>query len=300
MLRDHPLLRAPLALGRFPTARRAWPSAWGEAPDDRGIEVLPLVDGAADPSRPGWCTYAEDMAESPEVEVVCGGINSKTPSAAAVWRQGNLLHFGFEPDPDEMNEAGRALLVDAIAYIARFTEDRPIMRTPSPFAGREFLTRARIGRWMNKGDPAYWGLLKSAFDRTTLDAAGVRTIEDFRAWFRRVRDVLRPDREGLLTVDAEARAAGLVPGRPEFFDRAVAALAAAGADSARARLLLARYAPEGPGEHAQAPEWAAWWRSHRDYLFFGEVGGYRWYLDPRARRRGVPTARLRGQARASR
>jgi hypothetical protein len=30
------------------------------------------------------------------------------------------------------------------------------------------------------------------------------------------------------------------------------------------------------------------------------VGGYRWYLDPLAKARGVPTARLRGPMRASR
>ena len=43
-----------------------------------------------------------------------------------------------------MNEWGRALLVDAIAYISRFPDDRPIMQTASPFAGQEVITRPRI------------------------------------------------------------------------------------------------------------------------------------------------------------
>ena len=46
------------------------------------------------------------MADAPEIEVFCGGINSKTATAAALWRQGNLLHYGFDLSPDEMNESG--------------------------------------------------------------------------------------------------------------------------------------------------------------------------------------------------
>ena len=46
----------------------------------------------------------------PEVEILCGGINDKTARAAGLWRQGNLLHFGFEQSPAELNETGRVML----------------------------------------------------------------------------------------------------------------------------------------------------------------------------------------------
>ena len=90
------------------------------------------------------------------------------------------------------------------------------------------------------------------------------------------------------------------PGRREFFDRAIADLGRPGPEPARARRMLERYAPEGPGRDANAQAWSDWWRANADYLFFGEAGGYRWYLDPLAKARGVPTERLRGPARASR
>ena len=60
---------------------------------------------------------------------------------------------------------------------------------------------------------------------------------------------------------------------------------------------MARYAPDGPGEKAPAAEWARWVEKNWAYLFFSDTGGYRWYLDPLAQRRGVPTAELRGPAR---
>ena len=114
------------------------------------------------------------MAEAPEIEVFCGGINSKTATAAALWRQGNLLHYGFDLSPDEMNEWGKAMLGSAIRYIARFTDDRPIMETPSPFAGREFLTRKRIETLIGRNDRSWWDFLEGSFDKKTLAEAGAR------------------------------------------------------------------------------------------------------------------------------
>ena len=146
MLRDHPIFLAPLPIDRGKMIERPWPSDWDEPHGTNQIAVLPLVSLDHKPSSPGWCTYTRDMAEAPEIEVFCGGINSKTSTAAAVWRQGNLLHYGFDLGPHEMNEWAKAVLVNSITYISRFTEDRPIMHTPSPFAANDFMTRERIER----------------------------------------------------------------------------------------------------------------------------------------------------------
>jgi hypothetical protein len=72
------------------------PDAWKGAVDGERVEILPLVDDLERNYRSGWCTYAYEHEQAPELEVMCGGVNTKTPRAAALWRQGNLLHFGFE------------------------------------------------------------------------------------------------------------------------------------------------------------------------------------------------------------
>jgi len=115
--------------------RRSTPNDWKPGLKDAAVEVLPLVQNTSHSFAPGWCTYASDFGDLPEVEFFCGGINTKLHTAAGLWRQGNLLHFGFEPAPAELNDNGRALLINAIVYISRFTEDRPIARTRSVFAG---------------------------------------------------------------------------------------------------------------------------------------------------------------------
>jgi hypothetical protein len=172
------------------------------------------------------------------------------------------------------------------------------METPSPFAGQEFITRPRIEQVIGRGD-GWWDYLKSYYDQHALAAAGIHDLAAFAKWYPRVRDYLAPDVAGLMRVDTDSQALKLNPGCSEFFDRAIAELGRSGPEAERARRMLRRYAPEGPGHDATAQAWAEWWKANAPYLFFGEAGGYRWYLDPLARARGIPTARLRGWARSS-
>ena len=91
--------------------------------------------------------------------VICGGVNGKTPRAGAVWRQGHLLHFGFDLAPSGMNDTGRAMLVNAVAYVARFTQDRPIARTPCVFVqGKRIVDRDYLARRLRGPKPDLSGL----------------------------------------------------------------------------------------------------------------------------------------------
>ncbi len=112
---------------------------------EKEIKFLPIVDDRDRKWNSGWCTHALNFGKHPDVEFFCGGVNHQTPTSAAVWRQGNLLQFGFEQSPSEMNELGGQLLLSSIAYISRFSDDRPIAITPSPFAGRIARPRETVG-----------------------------------------------------------------------------------------------------------------------------------------------------------
>lgn len=260
------------------------------------VSALPLC---ADPSKkhfhPGWVSYEDTVLDSPDVEVFCGGINEKPTIGAALWRQGHLLHFGFDLAPSQMNETGRALLVDSIAYIARFTQDRAICTTPSAFAGGGS-ARSSLAHWIKSDDyPVDFvtgaiapDLLKGvASDRAAMSA----WLDQNLAW-------LHPGPDGRFVFDEDARALELPYDRLESLDAAIAALAPDGPRATHARALLARYVPEGPRENATADRWRAWLAENRAYLIYSEWGGYRWYIDPLAKRRRIPTALLRGAARA--
>jgi hypothetical protein len=298
-LRDHPMFQRPIALDRSRQIRKPWPGSWRDGDDSDDVRLLALVPADRKPHAPGWCTDSVDMDEAPEVEVLCGGLNAVASTAAAVWRQGNLLHFGFELTPDEMNPAGKALLVDAISYIAQFVDDRPIMETPAYVGGSAVVTRSAMVRTIAGNSRAEWNELKARFDPVVLQAGGVRDLKTFARWYPAVQHYLYPGDDGRITIDSEARELGLKPAKLDFFKRAIAKLARPGDDALHVRRLLARYAPDGPGEKALARVWAAWFKENRDYLFFADIGGYRWYLDPLAKARDEPSEKLRGPARSN-
>jgi hypothetical protein len=277
---------------------RTTPKEWKPVVAAASAQVLPLVPKIDQNYPAGWCVYNSTIVDSPEVEIICGGINHKITEAAAVWRQGNLLHFGFEQAPDAMNETGKALLLNAIAYIARFTEDRPIPDTLSPFAGRSPLTRMSVDYRLHRQDrwPAMW---RGYFAPAALAKAGLSDADACGRWYKTVRGFLCADDTGKLVIDEDALAMGAALDGADFMPKVIAGLRAGGEPSARARRLIERHVAEGPGKGASAGAWESWWSSNQPYLFFCDSGGYRWYIDPLAKKRGVQTSSLRGLARAT-
>jgi hypothetical protein len=299
VLRDHALFHSPLPIDVKKTIAVDTPDVWKGVVHAPKVEVLPLARDAKGLHAPGWCTYTYEHEGAPELEVLCGGLNHKTPKAGAVWRQGNLLHFGFDLSPAEMNEAGRSLLINSVAYISRFTEDRPIVRTPCVFVqGKRLFDRDRIGRILSEPRADLAALEYIVAKRDFEKSLKGESREEVAGWYRQVRDYLHADEEGMLAVDEESQSFGVPPSRADFIEKAAAALK----DEGRAglvRRLLTHYAPGGPGGEASGEQWRAWWEKNQAYLFFSDTGGYRWYLDPLAKRRRVPTAQLRGPARAT-
>lgn len=293
MLRDGPWANQPVRIDRT-TIDRPTPEAFQPVIATKTIEVLPLVQDLKAQTNPGWCTYSEPF-DSPEMEVLCGGINHKTSTAAAIWRQGNLLHFGFDLEPAQMNERAQALLVNSTVYIARFTEDRPITNAP----GRALL-RGGADRITAK-PAAEPSRVDWYFARSTRLQGKASDWPAFQSWYKQHRDYLRadPKEAGSLVWDEDAEKLGSPPHRPGFFPAAIAALREGGPKAELAARLLRRYAPDGPQE-AKPEAWQAWREANERYAFFSESGWYRWYVDPLAKKRGIPTAELRGSARATR
>jgi hypothetical protein len=195
-----------------------------------------------------------------------------------------------------MNEAGQKLLLNGIAYISRFTEDRPIAITPSVFAGPVAYPRAYLDRRLGEsGDVSEAGFILS--DALMKELAPQKP-EQIKAWFSENRPFLHPGPGEKLEIDEDAKALGAPIDRLEFFEKVIAALDKSSAQSERATQLLARYAPTHVAI-GSAREWSEWFETNQPYLFFSDQGDYRWYVDPLAKRRGVPSSELRGPARAS-
>jgi hypothetical protein len=292
-LLNHEIFNQPLKTDRTKMIHIPTP------PDFRGeiknpeVEVLPLVRDIKKSHFPGWCSYTGDFTNNPDVEVFCGGVNHKTPTAAGFWRQGNLLHYGFDLSPAEMNEEGQKLLLNSIAYISRFTEDRPIAITRSVFAGTVPSTRSGMASTLrrhpdwakNDLSPETWSLLSSMSQDAKTE------------WAEKNTKFLHPNANNQLEIDKDLEVLGVPFDKPEFFEKAIANLRAGGTDAESAKRLLARYVPIGPVD-GTAEQWSSWWKENQPYAFPSDSTEYRWYLDVLAKKRGVPSKELRGIHRA--
>jgi hypothetical protein len=299
-LREHEIFERPFRIDRSRMISIPTPADFRDELTESKIRVLPLVADRTLEWFPGWCTHALDFARYPDVEFFCGGVNSQTPTSAALWRQGNLLHFGFHQSPSEMNDLGQQLLLNAIAYISRFREDHPVAITPSVFAGPVARPRATVARWLRNAQyrvdfaqdivaPDVWEELSKRPDR-----------EAMAQWADEHARFLHPDSAQRLVLDEDLVALGVPFDEPAFFDKTIADLGSSDpAVAARAFRLLVRYVPAGPGSDS-AREWESWWKENRAFAFASDAGDYRWYVDPLAKQRGVPTGELRGPRRADR
>jgi len=297
-LREHEIFERPHRIDRSQMISIPTPEDFRAEIKDDEIKVLPIVTDQKRAWSAGWCTHAREFANYPEVEFFCGGVNHQTPTSASIWRQGNLLHFGFEQSPTEMYKSGQALLLNSIAYISRFTEDRPIAVTPSVFAGPVARPRDTVPRWLripNRPDdwikelvaPQVWTTMSKQKDR-----------EAKAKWADENARYLYPNSDQLLAMDEDLVAMGIPFDRREFVEKAIADLRSHNnAIAMRAIRLLHRYLPMGPKNDA-ADAWQTWWKENQLFAFWSDAGDYRWYIDPLAKRRGIASSELRGPRRA--
>ena len=302
-LREHEIFQSPIPIDIKATTTIPTPKDFLGELKTSTVQVLLLIDNIQNYDRViedharGWSTHYFEFASVPEVEIFSGGINEQTPKSSAFWRQGNLLHFGFEQSPTELNAIGRAMLLNGIAYISRFSQDRPIDVTPSVFAEEKIGTSRRRARNYFFSGHVEWAT--NYISAATLTTFNWRDPEAGKAWIETNGMWLRPGPGNFLEIDAEARALGVPFDAPDFLSKTIAAMRDE-KTKASALLLLSRYAPEGPGAKADAAAWDSWWRENSSYVLYSELGCYRWYIDPLAKSRGIPTASLRGPARADR
>ncbi|HEX4069964.1 MAG TPA: hypothetical protein VHX68_02300, partial [Planctomycetaceae bacterium] len=110
---------------------------------------------------------------------------------------------------------------------------------------------------------------------------------------------LHPNHDQVLEIDEDLMTSGVPFDQPKFFDRVFADLRSKDSNAVeRAGRLLARYVPIGP-DSGDFDAWVSWWNENQRYAFASDAGDYRWYIDPLAKKRGVPTSEMRGPKRAS-
>ncbi len=77
--------------------------------------------------RPGMVSRPDGYCDSPDAEIISGGVSAKSIDAVALGRHANFFHWGFSAAPYDMTEDGKLVFINAIVYISKFTGE-PIAR----------------------------------------------------------------------------------------------------------------------------------------------------------------------------
>ncbi len=305
-LRDHPVTRGPFPIDRTPMVEIPLPEGFSDDLTSATIQVLPLVPGSpADALKldSGWCVYLKALLTMPDIEWISGGVNAKTTTAGGIWRQGNLLHFGFNQTPAQLNDNGRHLLANALCYIADFHQDRPIARQWIDAKGQALLpTRSGLERWLRlrdtKGQYYEWALNTLSPPERDRVAAMLTNPAAFTVWLAERRPYLHhDDQHAGLIADERLMKSAITYDSSEFLTVVVAGLRSE--QPALASQLVAHYLPDCPGALSLA-EQATWIERRIPWLFASDAAGYRWYVDSLGFARGIPSKTYRGPERRDR
>jgi hypothetical protein len=325
MRMDHDIFRTPhpveLTIVDQPT-----PSSYANYPEGQGLgESMPMwrvqTEGyITDPGQLiGVVSRDAGFLDSPDVEWISGGVNSKGPNAVALGRHGNFFHWGFAVSPTFLTDEAKDVFVNALHYIARFDGHAPIARKAAGTMMRSSVSGIIDGlseEGYARTVATYQDFQKADQERKAAIQARIDAGEAVSELERqmltypptqipsRLRDVERflgKDKIAALGNDPDRIAAYLRKSMPYLYpegwyslvvDEELMALGTANSDMAmldQAIALLASESTAGVGQallerytaesFGSAAEWNTWLAKHRDQLFFTEAGGYKWLVN---------------------
>ena len=88
-----------------------------------------------DSASPGVVAGGWGFEDSPDAEVIAGGLNTKGPNAVALGRHGPLFHWGFYAEPRDMTPSGNAAFLNAVVYTAKFDRAPLLVRKKARHRG---------------------------------------------------------------------------------------------------------------------------------------------------------------------
>jgi hypothetical protein len=250
-----------------PEDYRDWP---GGAELGKKLKVWKVQNKQFPEIDPGLVSDPYGFDDSPDAEVISSGINSKGPEAVALGRHGNFFLWGFSAQPSDMTESGRNCFLNAICYIKKFDGQSPLVRTTSQ--GRRWaLVYAHYRK--SYGDQDF---VKQLFPKSLLDEFG-SDGDKYLRYYQENLEYLHRGENGF-EVDQDVKQLGLSNRKVELLDRCVKMLEQNDQPELAARILK-RYTTEDFG---QPDEWRAWLKQNRERLFFTDMGGYKFMVNPMA------------------
>jgi hypothetical protein len=85
-------------------------------------------DGVGKPYLIGMVSHGEGFNDSPDAEVISGGVCWKNAEAVSIGRHGNYFMWGFAGSPEYMTAEANQVLVNSICYISKYDKKPAIVK----------------------------------------------------------------------------------------------------------------------------------------------------------------------------
>ncbi len=255
---------------------------WDEAADGQRTWIVQTGKEGKENDY-GVVSDGHGFEDSPDCERISGGVNSKGPLAVAIGRQANMLQWGFYCAPDRMTESARKVFLNALVYLRQFDGEKPLVAKKSIGRGwlRQYadaMSKLTPAQRKETGERSYAAYLRTKFPAELL--GGDDEVNKLNAWWQANEERFGANETREVAVDVDLVELGTSNRTPDFFVAVIVRLEKDGKDALAARL-IARYLPKEVEGTAAGVR--GFWEHNRASLFFSDVGGYRWFVDPRPR-----------------
>lgn len=300
---SHEIFNSPLKVTieytDYPTPKNYLHYHYGkDLGDTIKVWKVQTADGKEDEEL-GWGVVAQgnDFEDSPDAEVMAGGLNSKGPNAVALGRHGNLFHWGWVAAPGQMTDELKKTFINTVHYIKKFERQQPFVRRVAnnriSLLDYCLLLDAlpEIYKEYNPDDPAkaqeemekYRQMhLKRTFSDELIAKFGIDGMKYYN-YFLENLEYVRIDslHYSRFYIDEDAKAWGISNRSIELLDKAISVLEEKtrerNDEHNRAARILLRYTNK---QFAWPQQWRAWFDENKDKLFFTDAGGYKFMVSP--------------------
>ena len=157
--------------------------------------------------RIGMVSRPWGYLDSPEAEVISGGVSAKSIDAVAIGRHGNMFHWGFAAAPADMLPATREILANAIVYTAKACTQPIIARkinevcfTRPMIAESKFLVSQKGWKHYNEMNrSSYESMKEGAAEAEAKKAAGQELDEEDKMYLEYFSHMTEPMNRAIWT-----------------------------------------------------------------------------------------------------
>ncbi len=273
---NHPIFRRPLPVEIELTEKKT-PDGYRKyhGGDELGqtLKVWKVHTGTFPKIDVGLVSTPSGFEDSPDAEVISSGINSKGPHSVALGRHGNFFLWGFFGDASMLTPSARRVFVNTVHYMKAFDGQTPLVRASEPAREAALSIPGFMKTYEQYHEYAKKRFSEGIQNRTKMDPDELATFLD-----ENLKYLYASSR--VFHLDEDARKLGVSNRSAEMLDAITTRLGADPDDPVGQRLLKRYVRPEG---FASAGEFKSWLHQNREFLFFSDVGGYRWFVDTYAR-----------------